>query len=230
MQSHHATGLKSLPSDSRPREKLLSRGPGALSDTELLALLLRTGVAGKHVLQLAQELLERFDGIAGLVAAEPEALGRLKGLGPSKRAVIAAVMEIARRVLAQPLRTRVALQDPRSAADYLRLQLGSHPHEVFALMLLDSQHRLIAFEELFRGTLNQASVYPREVVLRALHHQAAAVVLAHNHPSGVAEPSQADRQITYALRDALRLVDVQVLDHIVVTREAATSMAQLGLL
>ena len=140
MQSHQATGLKSLPSDSRPREKLLSRGPGALSDTELLALLLRTGIAGKHVLQLARELLDRFDGLAGLVAAEPAALGQLKGLGPSKRAVIAAVMEIARRALAQPLRTRVPLHDPRSAADYLRLQLGSHPHEVFALMLLDSQH------------------------------------------------------------------------------------------
>ena len=230
MQSHQVTGLKSLPSESRPREKLLSRGPDALSDAELLALLLRTGIAGKHVMQLAQELLERFGGLAGLVAADPTALAGLKGLGPSKRALIAAVMEIARRVLAQPLRERRSMRDPSSAADYLRLQIGSHPHEVFALLLLDSQHRLIAFEELFRGTLNQASVYPREVVLRALHHQAAAVVLAHNHPSGVAEPSMADRRLTHALRDALRLVDVEVLDHIVVTRGAATSMAELGLL
>lgn len=230
MQSHQATGLKGLPSDSRPREKLLARGPGALSDTELLALLLRTGVAGKHVLQLAEELLAGFDGIAGLMTTDSAALARIKGLGPSKRAVIAAVMEIARRALAQPLRVRLPFNDPRSAADYLRLQIGWRPHEVFALMLLDSQHRLIAFEELFRGTLNQASVYPREVVLRALHHQASAVVLAHNHPSGVAEPSMADRQLTQTLRDALRLIEVRVLDHIVVTRDTSVSMAELGLL
>lgn len=230
MQSPQPAGLKGLPSDARPREKLLARGPAALGDAELLALLLRTGMAGKHVLQLAQELLDAFGGIAGLLATEVSALKAVKGLGPAKRAEIAAVMEIARRALAQPLQQRALLNDPQAAADFLRLQLGDRPHEVFALLLLDSQHRLIAFEELFRGTVNQASVYPREVVLRALHHQAAAVVLAHNHPSGLAEPSAADVALTRSLIDALALVGVRVLDHIVVTRARTASLAQLGLL
>lgn len=230
MQAHPGVGLKGLPSDARPREKLLARGANALSDTELLAVLLRTGLAGKHVLQLAQELLESCGGIAGLVATDAVTLSRIKGLGPAKQALIAAVMEIARRALAQPLKTRELLSDPQAAGDFLRLQLGDRPHEVFAVLLLDSQHRLIAFEELFRGTLNQASVFPREVVLRALHHQAAAVVLAHNHPSGLAEPSAADVALTRSLCDALALVGVRVLDHIVVTRERAASFAQLGLL
>lgn len=230
MQSHSGTGLKGLPSDARPREKLLARGAGTLSDSELLAVLLRTGLAGKHVLQLAQELLDTCGGIAGLVATDATALSRIKGLGPSKRALIAAVMEIARRALAQPLKTRELLNDPAAVGDFLRLQLGDRPHEVFAVLLLDSQHRLITFEELFRGTINQASVFPREVVLRALHHQASAVVLAHNHPSGLAEPSAADVALTRSLTDALSLVGVRVLDHFVVTRERAASFAQLGLL
>ena len=230
MQSHQRAGLKGLPSDARPREKLLARGPAALGDAELLALLLRTGMAGKHVLQLAQELLDTFGGIAGLLATDVAALKAIKGLGPAKQAEIAAVMEIARRALAQPLQQRALLNDPQAATDFLRLQLGDRPHEVFALLLLDSQHRLIAFEELFRGTVNQASVYPREVVLRALHHQAAAVVLAHNHPSGLAEPSAADVALTRNLVDALALVGVRVLDHIVVTRARTASLAQLGLL
>jgi DNA repair protein RadC len=230
MQSHQRAGLKGLPSDARPREKLLARGPAALGDAELLALLLRTGMTGKHVLQLAQELLDTFGGIAGLLATEVSALKAIKGLGPAKQAEIAAVMEIARRALAQPLQQRALLNDPLAAADFLRLQLGDRPHEVFALLLLDSQHRLIAFEELFRGTVNQASVYPREVVLRALHHQAAAVVLAHNHPSDMAEPSDADMALTRSLIDALALVGVRVLDHIVVTRARTASLAQLGLL
>ena len=230
MQSHQRAGLKGLPSDARPREKLLARGPAALGDAELLALLLRTGMAGKHVLQLAQELLDTFGGIAGLLATDVAALKAIKGLGPAKQAEIAAVMEIARRALAQPLQQRALLNDPQDATDFLRLQLGDRPHEVFALLLLDSQHRLITFEELFRGTVNQASVYPREVVLRALHHQAAAVVLAHNHPSGLAEPSAADVALTRNLIDALALVGVRVLDHIVVTRARTASLAQLGLL
>lgn len=230
MQSHHRVGPMGLPAEARPREKLLARGPGALSDAELLALLLRTGMAGKHVLQLAQELLDTFGGIAGLLATDVGPLKAVKGLGPAKRAEIAAVMEIARRALAQPLKSRELLNDPRRAADFLRLQLGDRPHEVFAVLMLDGQHRLIAYEELFRGTLGQASVYPREVVLRALHHGAAAVVLAHNHPSGVAEPSAADVSLTRQLRDALGLVGVRVLDHLVVTRERATSLAELGLL
>lgn len=230
MQSHQHAGPRGLPLEARPREKLLARGASALSDAELLALLLRTGHAGKHVLQFAQELLDGFGGVAGLMSRDQRALATTKGMGPAKRAVIAAVMELARRALAQPLRQGHVLGDPVAAADYLRLQLGERPHEVFALLLLDNQHRLIAFEELFRGTLGQTSVYPREVVLRALHHQAAAVVLAHNHPSGVAEPSAADVALTRDLREALALVGVRVLDHFIVTRERAASLVQLGLM
>jgi DNA repair protein RadC len=230
MQSPPPVGLKCLPAACRPREKLLGQGALVLSDVELIAVLLRTGLPGKHVLQLAQELLDALGGVAGLLHADAAALKPVKGLGPSKRALIMAVMELARRALAQPLKTRAVLNDPKAATDFLRLQIGDRPHEVFALMLLDSQHRLIAFEELFRGTVNQASVYPREVVLRALHHQAAAVVLAHNHPSGLAEPSPADIALTRNLRDALALVGVRVLDHIVVTRERGASFAELGLL
>src|SRR5690606_31269010 len=182
------------------------------------------------VLQFAQELLDSSGGVAGLLSRDHGSLGAIKGLGPAKRAVIAAVMEIARRALAQPLRQGHLLGDPAAATDYLRLQLGERRHEVFALLLLDNQNRPIAFEEPFRGTLGQTSVYPREVVLRALHHHAAAVVLAHNHPSGVAEPSSADVVLTRNLRDALALVGVRVLDHIIVTRERAASLAQLGLM
>ena len=230
MQGHAAAGLKGLPPDARPREKLLARGAGALDDAELLALLLRTGIRGKHVVQLAQELLDRFGGMGGLLQADAGALKTIKGLGPAKRAELLAVMEIARRALAQRLPGRDLLNDPAAVSEYLRLQIGTLPHEVFALLYLDTQNRLIAFEELFRGTLNQASVYPREVVLRALHHRACAVVLAHNHPSGVAEPSSADRLLTRSLVAALALVDVRVLDHFIVTRHEATSMASLGLL
>lgn len=222
-------GLKGLPSDARPREKLLARGPGALSDSELLALLLRTGIAGKHVLQLAQELLDRFGGIGGLLHASADDL-RIKGLGPSKRTMVTAVLELARRALAQQLQERAVFHSPQAVRDYLQLQLGARPHEVFAVLFLDSQNRLIALEELFRGTLAQASVYPREIALRALHHHAASVVLSHNHPSGVAEPSRADIELTRTLVTALALVDVRVLDHFIVTRDGASSMAEQGLL
>jgi DNA repair protein RadC len=224
-----ATGLKSLPSDARPREKLLTRGASALSDAELLALLLRTGMAGKNVIQLAQELLDRFGGVGGLLHTGADALKLIKGLGPAKRAEVVAVLELARRALAQELRQQALFDSPQAVREYLQLQLGAKTHEVFAVLFLDSQNRLIALEELFRGTLTQTSVYPREVVLRALHHHAAAVVLAHNHPSGVAEPSRADEAITNTLKAALALVDVRVLDHFIVTRERAASMAELGL-
>jgi DNA repair protein RadC len=176
------TGLKSLPHESRPREKLLARGPSALSDAELLALLLRTGIPGKHVVQLAQELLDTFGGVGGLLHNGAEALKVIKGLGPAKRAEVVAVLELARRALAQELQQKALFDSPKAVRDYLQLQLGARNHEVFAVLFLDSQNRLIALEELFRGTLTQTSVYPREVVLRALHHHAAAVVLAHNHP------------------------------------------------
>jgi DNA repair protein RadC len=223
------TGLRGLPVDARPREKLLSRGPSALGDTELLALLLRTGLPGKHVLQMAQELLDRFGGLAGLLHTDADALRQVKGLGPAKRAEVVAVLELARRALAQELQSRPLFDSPRAVRDYLQLQIGARAHEVFAVLYLDSQNRLIALEELFRGTLTQTSVYPREVVLRALHHHAAAVVLTHNHPSGVAEPSRADESLTQSLKAALSLVDVRVLDHFIVTRNQAVSMAEMGL-
>ncbi len=221
--------LKHLPEDSRPREKLLSRGPGALSDAELLALLLRTGIPGKNVVALAEELLTQFGGVAGLLHTPADALKTIKGLGPAKRAEVVAVLELARRALAQELKQKPLFDGPQAVRDYLQLQLGAKTHEVFAVLFLDSQHRLLAFEELFRGTLTQTSVYPREVVLRALHHQAAAVVLAHNHPSGSATPSSADTALTRTLKTTLALVDVNVLDHFVVTASGTTSMAELGL-
>ncbi|OSZ74452.1 DNA repair protein RadC [Hydrogenophaga sp. IBVHS1] len=229
MEGLQTLGLKSLPSDARPREKLLARGASALSDAELLALLLRTGIPGKHVVQLAQELLDRFGGMAGLLHTGADALRQIKGLGPAKRAEMVAVLELARRALAHRLQQSPVFDSPKAVRDYLQLQLGGRQHEVFAVMFLDNQNRLIALEELFRGTLTQTSVYPREVVLRALHHHCAAVVLAHNHPSGVAEPSRADETLTATLKAALALVDVRVLDHFIVTREQAASMAEMGL-
>lgn len=224
-----ATGLKSLPSDARPREKLLARGPSALSDAELLALLLRTGMAGKHVLQLAQELLDRFGGVAGLLHSGADALKVIKGLGPAKRAEVVAVLELARRALAQELQVRPLFDSPQAVRHYLQLQLGARTHEVFCVIFLDSQNRLLALEELFRGTLTQTSVYPREVVRRAMALNAAAVILAHNHPSGLAEPSRADEFLTQSLKSALGLVDVRVLDHLVVGRGQVVSMAERGL-
>lgn len=222
--------LKDLPEDARPREKLLARGPGALSDAELLALLLRTGLPGKNALQMGQELLEKFGGVSGLLHRGAEDLKSVKGLGPAKRAEIVAVLELARRALSEQLKEKTLFATPQAVRDYLQLQLGSRPHEIFAVLFLDSQHRLIALEELFRGTLTQTSVYPREVVVRALALNAASVVLAHNHPSGAAQPSRADEALTQTLKAALALVDVRVLDHFVVTSNQAVSMAELGLL
>jgi DNA repair protein RadC len=224
--------LKDLPPDARPREKLLARGPGALSDVELLALLLRTGIQGKGVLQMAHELLQidGFNGLAGLLNATADDLQRVKGLGPAKRAEIVAVLELARRAVAQRLQERPAFSDPGAVKHYLQLHLAAKGHEVFAVLFLDAQNRLLALEELFRGTLTQTSVYPREVVLRALHHQAAAVVLAHNHPSGAVQPSRADEALTQTLKAALALVDVRVLDHIIVAPGEALSMAEKGCL
>ncbi len=221
--------LHALPQEARPREKLLARGPGALSDAELLALLLRTGLPGKNVLLLAQELVDRFGGVAGLLHTPADALKSIKGLGPAKRAELVAVLELARRALSEQLRQQPVFDSPQAVGHYLQLQLGAKPHEVFAVLFLDSQHRLIVLEEMFRGTLAQTSVYPREVVLRALHHHAAAVVLAHNHPSGVAEPSKADEMLTQTLKSALALVDVRVLDHMVVCTNGWRSMAEMGL-
>ncbi len=223
--------LLDLPADARPREKLLAQGAAALSDTELLALLLRTGLAGKGVLALAQVLMDTFGGLAGLLHTDARALGRVKGLGgPAKRSQLVAVLELARRAMAQQLRARETLHSTDAVTHYLQLHLAHKGHEVFAVMFLDAQHRMIALEEMFRGTLAETSVYPREVVVRALHHQAAAVVLAHNHPSGLVRPSRADEALTHALRAALGLVDVRVLDHVIVGPGQALSMAQRGLM
>jgi len=223
--------LKDLPPDARPREKLIARGPGALSDAELLALLLRTGLAGKSVLHLAQELLETFKGLSGLLNAGLDDLKQIKGLGGSaKRAELAAVLELARRAMAEQLKERAVFDSPDAVKHYLQLHLAGKAHEVFAVLFLDSQHRLIVMDELFRGTLTQTSVYPREVVLHALQRQAAAVVLAHNHPSGTVQPSRADEALTQTLKSALALVDVRVLDHVIVGPGQALSMAENGLL
>jgi DNA repair protein RadC len=222
--------VKDLPADARPREKLLSRGAAALADAELLALLLRTGIAGTGVLQLAQSLLDRFGGLAGLLHADVQSLKWIKGLGPAKRAELAAVLEIARRVLAERLAERPGFEQPQAVKDYLRLQLAALDHETFGVMFLDARHRLLVFETLFRGTLTHTAVHPREVAKRALALNAAAVVLAHNHPSGLAEPSRADELITQSLRQALQLVEVQVLDHVVVGRSGTVSFAERGLL
>jgi DNA repair protein RadC len=236
--------MKNLPADARPREKLLARGAGALSDTELLALLLRTGTAGRGVMQMAGELLAApatdkdsgnpmggFGGIAGLLNAGADDLKRIKGLGGSaKRAELVAVLELARRALGQQLKEREVFSSPGAVKQYLQLHLAAKAHEVFAVLFLDAQNRLVAMEELFRGTLTQTSVYPREVVLRALKHDAASVVLAHNHPSGTVQPSRADEALTQTLKAALALVDVRVLDHVIVAPGDALSMAEKGLL
>jgi DNA repair protein RadC len=222
--------LKDLPAEMRPREKLLSRGGAALSDIELLALLLRTGLPGKGVFDLAEQVLREFKGFAGLLQAEAADLQRIKGLGPAKRAEIAAVLEMARRALAQPLRTAPVFDAPQQVKDYIALQLGSRAQEVFVVLFLDGQHRLLHLEEMFHGTLTQTSVYPREIVRRALELNAGAVVLAHNHPSGVAEPSRADEYLTQTLKSALQMVDVRVLDHLVVGQGTVVSFAERGLL
>lgn len=235
--------LKHLPADSRPREKLLARGPAALADAELLAIVLRTGIVGKGVLQMAQELLDPpvrdaasgraaggFGGISGLLHAGAADLARIKGLGPAKRAELLAVLELARRALAEQLRTRQVFDAPQALRQYLQLHLAAKGHEAFAVLFLDSQNRLLALEELFRGTLTQTSVYPREVVLRALQLQACAVVLAHNHPGGDVQPSRADEMLTRTLSAALGLIDVRVLDHVIVAPGRTLSMAEQGLL
>jgi len=222
--------LKDIPADARPREKLLKSGPAALADAELIALLLRTGLPGVSVLQLAQQILDRFGGIPSLLRAGVDDLKVIKGLGPAKRAEIAAVIELARRALTQEMAQQPVFDRPEQVKNYLQLQLGGRGFEVFAVMFLDSQQRLLKLEEMFRGTLTQTSVYPREVVKRALDLHAGAVVLAHNHPSGAAEPSRADEYLTQTLKSALALIDVRVLDHLIVGRNEVVSFAERGLL
>ena len=217
------------PADERPRERLLKQGAGALSDAELLAIFLRVGVAGMSAVDLARILLERFGSLNRLFAATQAEVAAVPGLGPAKYAQLQAVFELVRRALAEELRDRDTLASPGAVRDYLRLNLGGLGHEVFFALWLDAQNRLLASEALFSGTLTQTSVYAREVVKKALAHNAAAVVFAHNHPSGVAEPSAADRQLTSALKASLALVDVKVLDHFVVAGNVAPlSFAERG--
>ena len=222
--------MKDLPADQRPREKLLARGAAALADAELLALLLRTGYQGQGVLALAAHVLQRCRGYAGLLHATAADLQDIKGLGPAKRAELLAVIEMARRALAEQMQARPVFDSPGRVKDYLSLHLRGREHEVFVVMFLDGQHRLLGIEDMFRGTLAQTSVYPREVVKRALALNAGAVVLAHNHPSGLAEPSRADEFLTQTLKSALQLVDVRVLDHLVVGQGQVVSFAERGLL
>jgi DNA repair protein RadC len=218
------------PEGERPREKLLQKGAAALSDAELLAIFLRTGVVGKSAVDLARELLIRFGNLTQLFAASEADFCAIHGMGQAKFVQLQAVLEMSRRALNEEMQRGDALNSPRAVRDYLQLLLGSRPQEVFVVLFLDTQHRVIATEELFHGTLSQTSVYPREVVKRALAHNAAAVILAHNHPSGVAEPSQADQHLTQALKQALALVDVRVLDHFIVAGGRMHSFAETGLL
>lgn len=222
--------IKDWPQSERPRERLLTQGAAALSDAELLAIFLRVGVTGRSALDLAADLLVEFKGINALFASSVAEFTRIKGLGEAKYVQLMAAHELARRALVEQLQREELLNSPGRVRDYLKLHLGHRPHEVFMALFLDAQNRLIAAEELFRGTLTQTSVYPREVVKRSLHHNAAAVVFAHNHPSGVAEPSQADELLTRALTQALQLVDVRVLDHLIVGHGCTTSFAERGLI
>ena len=222
--------INDWPAAERPREKLLQRGPQALSDAELLAILLRTGARGKTAVDVARSLLSEFEGLRGLFAAEQARLCAAPGLGPAKYAELQAVLEMARRHLGETLQRAAPRTDPAGTRRYLIAQLRDRSHEVFCCLYLDNRHRVIAFEELFQGTLDGASVHPREVLRKVLAHNAAAVIFAHNHPSGVAEPSDADRRLTQRLKDALALVDVRVLDHFVVGDGEAASFAERGLL
>ena len=208
--------LTERPSSERPREKLLARGPEILSDAELIAILLRTGLPGLDAIALAHSLIQEFGGLYGLLSAAPAALKEKLGLGPAKTAQLIAVLELARRTLREEMAQGVSLSSVDNVRRYLTLSLASREYEVFHAIWLDARNRLITSEELFRGTLTQTSVYPREVVRRALHHNAAAVIFAHNHPSGIADPSGADEHLTRLLQEALGLVDVRVLDHFIV--------------
>lgn len=219
--------LLDLPKTTRPRERLLQMGSHTLTDAELLAVMLGTGLPGQNVLQLAQSLLDDFHGLAGLLQASPTDLQTAKGLGGSaRRAQLLAILELSRRVLLQKMRKRDLLNNPDSVKQFLQLQMGAYSQEVFAVVLMDAQYRLLGFQEMFKGTLNQTSVYPREVVKLALDQGAAAVILAHNHPSGDVRPSAADSALTRTLQTALSMVDVKVLDHIIVGPGMHWSMAE----
>jgi len=222
--------ISDWPEAERPREKLIEKGASSLSDAELLAIFLRTGITGKSAVELARDLLIHFGSLTKLCAANLREFRELPGMGPAKFAQLQAVMEIARRALAEELKCGDIMNSPQSVRNYLCLSLRGKSHEVFVGIFLDARHRTITTEELFNGTLTQASVYPREVVKRALYHNAAAMIFAHNHPSGVAEPSRADEVLTQSLKQALALVDIKVLDHFIVGSGEVISFAERGLI
>ena len=222
--------LRDLPEDERPREKLLGKGPQSLTDAELVAIFLRTGVKGKSAVDLAHALLNRFGSLGGITVAERAEFTEIDGLGDAKFVQLQAAVELVRRALTEEMKGTDNLSSPYAVRDYLRLLLEHRPVEVFVGLFLDAQNRLISAQELFSGTLTQTSVYPREVVKSALRHNAASVIFAHNHPSGVAEPSRADEVLTQALKQALALIDVRVLDHFIVGQASTLSFAERGLL
>jgi DNA repair protein RadC len=226
----HLMPITDWPADERPREKLLVRGPQALSDAELLAIFLRTGVRGKTAVDIARDLLIEFGSLRAILEASPERFCQGTGLGKAKYAQLQAILELAHRYLMETLKRGDALTSPQATRTYLAVRLRGYPHEVFACIFLDNRHRVLEFEEMFHGTLEGTSVHPREVIKRTLAHNAAAVIFAHNHPSGVAEPSQADEMLTRRLKEALALLDVRVLDHIIIGDGETVSLAERGLL
>ena len=220
--------IKNWPAAERPREKLLEHGAASLSDAELLAIFLRTGVSGKSAVDLARHLLIEFGSLRALLEADLNTFSHSLGLGPAKFSQLQAVLEMARRHLAERLRRDSALESPQAVRDYLKALLRHEPHEVFGCLFMDSKHRMLTFEVLFKGSIDSASVYPRQVVKRALRHNAAAVIFCHNHPSGIPEPSEADRTLTQRLTEALDLVEVRVLDHFIVGEGEPLSMVEYG--
>ena len=222
--------ISEWPEHERPREKLLQRGPAALSDAELLAIFIRTGVRGKTAVDVARALLVRYGSLRELLAAAPEELCEAPGLGEAKYVQLQASLEMGRRFLAEKLTRQVLLGSTQDTKEYLQAQLRDRKNEVFCVLFLDNRHRVLTFEELFQGTLNGTAVYPREIIKRALKHNAAAVILVHNHPSGVAEPSRADELLTTRLKEALTLVDIRLLDHLVVGDGEMVSFSERGLI
>ena len=222
--------INDWPRAERPREKLLAKGPAALSDAELLAIFLRTGINGKTAVDLARDLLVDFGDLRLLIEADVQAFCKTRGLGPTKHVQIQAAIELGKRYLEVGLQHHDVLTNPKATRDYLLAQLRAYPHEIFACLFLNNRHHVISFDKMFNGTIDGASVYPREVVKRALGHNAAAIIFAHNHPSGVAEPSTADITLTRRLKTALELVDIRVLDHFVIGNNAVVSFAERGLL
>jgi len=220
--------IRDWPAAERPREKLLEQGSASLSDAELLAIFLRTGVSGKSAVDVARHLLSKFGSLRALLEADQPTFSRELGLGPAKFAQLQAVQEMGRRHMAERLRNKSALENPQAVRDYLKALLRHEQHEVFGCLFLDSRHQVLTFEALFHGSIDNTSVHPRQVVKRALANNAAAVILCHNHPSGNATPSQADRRLTKRLQEALLLVDVRVLDHFIVGDGDPLSMAEYG--